>query len=141
MQLRQDLVVINRYFRQKRQAYMEAYGLKGVHAWYLTAISQSPGISQDQLAQKLAVDKSNVARQVAFLEENGYLARQASPTDRRVLQLFTTEKADALIEPMKAESETWENQLFGLLQPEQLKQLETLLGRLRKAVEEGEVAP
>lgn len=140
MQLSRDLLLVNRYFRQKRQAYLEPFGLKGYHAQYLIEIGGNPGISQDQLAQKLQVDKSNVARQVAFLEENGYLQRQPSPTDKRVQQLFPTEKAQTLVLPLKAETDRWEQQLFGVLSPAELESFGSLLARLRMAAENDEVA-
>ena len=138
MELSRDLLLVNRYFRQKRQAYLEPFGLKGYHARYLVEIGACPGISQDQLAQKLHVDKSNVTRQVAFLEENGYLQRQPSPTDKRVQQLFPTDKAQELVLPLKAETDRWEQQLFGVLDPEELESFRTLLKRLRVAAENGE---
>lgn len=138
MELSRDLLLVNRYFRQKRQAYLEPFGLKGYHARYLVEIGACPGISQDQLAQKLHVDKSNVTRQVAFLEENGYLQRQPSPTDKRVLQLYATEKAQELMLPLREATEKWEQQLFGVLAPEEQEAFAALLGRLRFAVESGE---
>lgn len=138
MELSRDILLVNRYFRQKRQAYLEPLGLKGYHARYLIEISCNPGISQDQLSQKLGVDKSNVARQVAFLEEGGYLLRQPSPTDKRMLQLFATEKAAALVQPLKEETDRWEHQLTLALAPEELQTFTALLHRLRVAAENGE---
>ena len=138
MELSRDLLLVNRYFRQKRQAYLEPFGLKGYHARYLVEVGACPGISQDGLAQKLQVDKSNVARQVAFLEEEGYLQRQPSPTDKRVQQLFVTEKAQTLLLPLKEETDRWEQQLFGVLNPAELETFGALLARLRKAAEGGE---
>jgi len=111
--------------------------LKGYHAVYLIEISADPGISQDQLAQKLKVDKSNVARQVAFLEENGYLTRQPSPKDKRVQQLFATEKATCLVQPLRESTDCWEQQLFAVLTQEELDTLTSLLARLRTAAESG----
>lgn len=137
MELSRDLLRVNRYFMQRRQAYLEPFGLKGYHARYLIEIGACPGISQDQLSQKLQVDKSNVARQVAFLEENGYLQRQPSPKDKRVQQLFATEKAQALILPLKEETDRWEQQLFKVLTPQELETFSSLLKRLREAAESG----
>lgn len=138
MELSRDILLINRYFRQKRQAYLDPLGLKGYHARCLIEISSCPGISQDQLAQKLGVDKSNVARQVAFLEEEGFLQRLCSPTDKRVLQLFATDKAEALIQPLKTETDRWEQQLTQALTPEELQTLASLLHKLRLAADSGE---
>ena len=140
MELSREILLVNRYFRQKRQAYLEPFGLKGYHARYLIEIGGCPGISQDQLSQKLGVDKSNIARQVAILEETGYLLRRPSPTDKRVLQLFPTEKAESLILPLKSETDCWEQQLTQVLAPQELETFMKLLHRLRLAAENGEAS-
>ena len=57
--------------------------LKGYQAKYILILCQSPGISQDTIARLLFVNKSNVARQVAALEELGYLERRQGE-DRRI---------------------------------------------------------
>ena len=136
-QIIRDITEISRCGAQYRADRLAPMGLKACHASYLTEICDCPGISQDQLSQKLQVDKSNVARQVAFLEENGYLQRQPSPKDKRVQQLFATEKAQALILPLKEETDRWEQQLFKVLTPQELETFSSLLKRLREAAESG----
>ena len=132
MEFSRNILLINRYFREKRQSYLEPYGLRGYHARFLIEISQAPGISQDGLSQKLGVDKSNVTRQAAFLEEGGYLTRESDPADKRVLRLYPTEKALALIEPLKAETQQWEHTLLSTLSAEEQEVLLPLLDRLRR---------
>ena len=139
MEVSRAFVMLNRYFREKRHSYLQPYGLKGYHARFLIEISQSPGISQDGLSQKLGLDKSNVARQAAFLEESGYLSRESAPADKRVLCLYPTSKAQALIEPLKKETLQWEQSLLQVLSPEEQTQLTGLLEKLRSAVEGKEV--
>lgn len=132
MEFSRNILLINRYFREKRQSYLEPYGLKGYHARFLIEISGAPGISQDGLSQKLGVDKSNVTRQAAFLEEGGYLTRESDPADKRVLRLYATEKALALIEPLKKETQQWEHTLLDTLSPGEQEVLRQLLDRLRR---------
>ena len=132
MEFSRNILLINRYFREKRQSYLEPYGLKGYHARFLIEISGAPGISQDGLSQKLGVDKSNVTRQAAFLEEGGYLTRESDPADKRVLRLYPTEKALALIEPLKIETQQWEHTLLDTLSPGEQEILRQLLDRLRE---------
>ena len=139
MEFSRNILLINRYFRERRQSYLEPYGLRGYHARFLIEISGAPGISQDGLAQKLGVDKSNVTRQAAFLEEGGYLNRESDPADKRVLRLYPTEKALALIEPLKEETQQWEHHLLDLLTPQEQETLQQLLERLREAAQNQEV--
>ena len=80
-----------------RQEELAALELKSCHASYLAAICDCPGITQDQLARRIFINKSNVARQLVILEEDGFEARRPSPGDKRATQVVPTQKAkDAL---------------------------------------------
>ena len=75
-----DITEIARCGAQYKADSLAVYGLKGCHASYLTEICANPGISQDQLAQKICINKSNVARQATILEEDGFITRTPAPT-------------------------------------------------------------
>lgn len=119
-----------------REDYLKDYGLSGMHHTYITTICRNPGISQEALAQKIFVNKSNVARQVAFLEKSGYLTREASPTDKRKLLLYPTEKAIA-VRPVIAEMlRAWNQALLEDFAPEERAFLSHALEHtMAKAVE------
>ena len=138
MQISKDLAAIGRYLRRQRTGYMAPLGLKGLHARLLALILESPGLSQDQLAQRAGFDKSNIARQVALLEEAGYLQRLPDPQDKRVLQLLPTEKTLALQPSLQAAMEAWERQLLRTLTEEEKAVLTELLEKLRAAAEDEE---
>lgn len=90
---------INRTHRCSKRYYNEklnADGITGNQQIYIFQICRHPGISQEQLSQRIAVNKSNVTRQLCALEQNGFIRRQPSPEDKRVLQVFPTERAEAL---------------------------------------------
>lgn len=138
MQISKDLAAIGRYLRRQRTGYMAPLGLKGLHARLLALILDTPGLSQDQLAQRAGFDKSNIARQVALLEEAGYLQRLPDPQDKRVLQLLPTEKTLALQPSLQAAMEAWERQLLRTLTEEEKTVLTELLEKLRAAAEDEE---
>ena len=82
-----------------RQEELASLGLKSCHASYLAAICAYPGITQDQLARRIFINKSNVARQLVILEEDGFVERRPSPEDKRAMLVYPTQKAlDALPE-------------------------------------------
>ena len=91
-QIIRDIIEIARCTTQYRAETLAPMGLKACHASYLTEICATPGISQDQLASRICINKSNVARQAAILEEDGFIIRTPSPTDKRIMQLFPTQK-------------------------------------------------
>ena len=90
-QIIRDITEIVRCTTQYRAEKLAPLGLKSCHASYLTEICATPGISQDQLASRICINKSNVARQAAILEEDGFIIRTPSATDKRIMQLFPTQ--------------------------------------------------
>jgi DNA-binding MarR family transcriptional regulator len=115
---------------------MEAFGLKGMHAGFLRNIGEEPGISQDRLAQRIGVDKSNIARQAAFLEEEGFLRREPSKSDKRVLCLYPTDKTLALLPGLLENMEQSERALLAGLTEQEAEQFAALLRRICAAAEQ-----
>lgn len=72
---------------------LEQEGLNGYQHTYILRICQNPGISQEQLAKMVYINKSNVTRQLAILEQNGFITRVPGEKDKRVMQVFPTQKA------------------------------------------------
>ena len=130
MRLHKDLATIFHYLRRSRQAYMESYDLRGIHGRLLIEVSENPGISQDGLVQRLGFDKSNVARQAAFLEEQGYLRRQQGQ-DKRVLQLYITDRAAEILPGLRECTEQSEQRLLKALTAQEQEMLQQLLQKLR----------
>lgn len=134
-----DIMTIARAVRRHRNAYMEPLGLKGLHVRYLTELCAAPGISQEGLAQRLGTDKSNVTRQAAVLEERGYLVRQSSREDKRVLCLQPTEKTLELLPHMQKSMDDWEERLTEALTEQEYTLLQTLLEKVREKADDMEV--
>ena len=77
----------------------------------LEEICANPGISQDKLAQLICINKSNVARQIAVLEEDGFVTRTASATDKRIMELYPTQKTLDLLPQIQKILQCWESLL------------------------------
>ena len=56
------------------QAFQEL-GLSPSHAYLLRVVLASPGISQQEIATELALEKSTITRFIDVLEKKGYLKR------------------------------------------------------------------
>ena len=135
-QIFRDIIEIARCGVQYRADLLAPMGLKSCHASYLMAICACPGISQDGLARKIYINKSNVARQVAALEESGLLERRACGKDKRVLRLYPTEKALALMPQVDSILDSWDQRLLQDLSEQEQTLLEELLQRIRKRAAE-----
>lgn len=130
-QINRDILSISRCDVQYRGDKMAAFGLKSCHASYLMEICENPGISQDQLAQAIFINKSNVARQVAFLEESGYVERRPSQADRRVMELYPMEKALELLPQIREITAAWENHITEDLTAQEIDTIAKLLAKMK----------
>lgn len=127
-----DITEIARCGAQYRTDALAPFGLKGCHASYLTQICEYPGISQDQLAQRICINKSNVARQAAALEEDGFIIRKPSAADKRCLELYPTEKTLALLPQIIAITTCWEECLTNDLSAEEQEIAVKILLQMRE---------
>ena len=109
IQIFRDMLEISRCGVQYRSDNLNQFGLKSLHASYLTEIAANPGISQDRLAKIICINKSNVARQVAVLEEDGFVRRVPSAADKRVMELYPTEKTLEILPRINDMLMCWEN--------------------------------
>ncbi len=130
-QIIRDITEVSRCGAQYRLDQLSPMGLKACHASYLTEICDTPGISQDGLAKRICINKSNVARQAAVLEEEGFITRTPSPQDKRVLELYPTEKALQLLPQIQSILTCWENCITSQLTEEEKDQLSVLLSKLK----------
>ena len=126
-----DITEITRCGAQYKTDNLAAFGLKGCHPSYLGEICACPGISQDKLAQRICINKSNVARQAAILEEDGFIIRKPSLTDKRVMELYPTEKTLRLMPQITQIIDCWTISLTEDLSKEEVAVLEKALLRMR----------
>lgn len=130
-QIVRDMTEISRCGVQYRTDHLVPMGLKACHASYLMEICACPGISQDKLARLICINKSNVARQAAALEEEGFIPRVPSATDKRVMELYPTEKTLALLPQISQILKCWENRITSTLTDEEKQQLTSLLAKMK----------
>lgn len=130
-QIVRDITEISRTGAQYRIDQLSPMGLKACHASYLTEICAQPGISQDKLAGLICINKSNVARQVVVLEEEGFITRSPSPADKRVMELYPTQKALDLLPQISQILKCWEGCITQDLTEAELEQLSSVLAKLK----------
>jgi len=130
---------IHRLDFQYRAAKFEPLGLKACHGKYLKIICENPGICQEELTGHMTVNKSNIARQVAVLEESGFVERRGCSKDKRKIRLYPTEKTLSLQHEILDVLESWQAHLTQDISEEESQLLEDLLNKiLLRAREESE---
>lgn len=108
----------------------EGTDLKPSHARCVSSVCRHPGISQDGLARHLCIDKSQVARQCAYLEEKGYVTRCAGE-DKRVLLVYPTPKGEAAAPMIREIFRDWNEWLVAEFTPEEQQLFNSLMERAR----------
>ena len=111
---------------------LEPLGLKSCHASYLREICRSPGISQDTLARSICINKSNIARQIVVLEEGGFVERRSSTEDKRVMELYPTEKTLELLPELRKVLSGWSRYLTQDFTEEEIELLAKMLSSMRE---------
>lgn len=119
-----------------RETELEDTGLAGCQTPYLTALFRQPGISQEEISRQLNVNKSSVTRQLAILEEKGYIRRQSSESDRRLLLVYPTDKALAIKERLYRCYHDWSSYLTKDFTDEEQALLSDLMARIAQRAED-----
>ncbi|MCV3764335.1 MarR family winged helix-turn-helix transcriptional regulator [Rhizobium sp. TRM95796] len=72
--------------------------IKPPHLDIMLNLYRREGISQQELARKLLVGRSNMSMLLPQLEKRGLVERRCDSQDKRVLRLFLTEEGKAITE-------------------------------------------
>ena len=95
---------------------------RGQHS-FLLVLYRKDGISQDQLAHALHINKAAVARALSKLEQNGYVIRKKDDADRRNNQVYLTDKARKIKNKLLSEVNAWTDTLAEGLSDTDRKQI------------------
>ncbi len=109
-QIMRDINEITRCNIQYRADSLAPMGLKACHGRYIMEICDEPGISQDQLAARICINKSNVARQAAALELLPQIQQIMDNWSQDLLQDLTPAEIEALsavLAKMKHRASVW----------------------------------
>ena len=87
-----EFSIIHRYSMVYMSKLLMEYNIPGRVVPYFMEICAHPGISQEQIAKNLKIDKGAVARTVKSMVDAGIVERQENPEDKRGYQLYPTEK-------------------------------------------------
>lgn len=86
---------------------LEGTELGDQHYPYILTVCRNPGISQDAIARRLFINKSNVTRSLSYLESHGFVTREQSSEDRRITLVYPTEKAQEILPTVRSIIRGW----------------------------------
>lgn len=73
--------------------HLEKLGISSGQFMYIVCICENSGQTQDELSQKLIIDKSTVAKVLSQLEAKEFITKTINSKDRRVFNIFPTDKS------------------------------------------------
>lgn len=117
------------YFSKK----FSKFGIGAGQYVFLLNLYKNSGITQEELTEKVKLDKATTARAVKKLEDEGYVSRVKKESDKRAYRLELTEKAENIKEEVYSIMEQWENKVRSCLTKEETEELINLLIKLRNS--------
>jgi DNA-binding MarR family transcriptional regulator len=98
------------------------------------------GLTMSEISQRLMVTGGNVTRLTDQLEDEGLVARDPSPADRRISTVRLTAAGRRAFAAMAARHEAWILETFSALTHKERTHLHALLARLKRHLVQSEDA-
>lgn len=98
---------------------------------------EKDGLTQNEIAEKLKKDKTNIARMVFNLEQKGFIRRQCRENDRRCLKVFLTQEGEKLGHCITEITEEFNSLVCKGITEEELKAVRKILGKMCVNVQKG----
>ncbi len=106
--------------------------ISGCHHPFVLCISKNPGMSQDAISRQLCLNKSTVARSLCYLEEHGFVSREADCEDKRVLRVYPTEKMLQVLLPVRELAAEWNALISEGISEEEMRIFNSVLDRIEE---------
>jgi DNA-binding MarR family transcriptional regulator len=101
-------------YRRTQIFYTEKFKKLGISSgqfMYIVCICENIGQTQEELAKKLIIDKSTVAKILSQLEIEGYITKSMNSEDKRVFNIFPTEKATVIYPSILEIKDEWHHRI------------------------------
>ena len=120
---------------------LEPEGLHPRHFGVMTMVAAHPGMSQQQLHEKTAIDPSSMVAVIDELEAHGLAERRTDPEDRRARTIFLTELGEQTLKRVRVLVARLAREFFGALSAEELSTLHALLLKIAGSAAGKQAAP
>jgi MarR family transcriptional regulator, organic hydroperoxide resistance regulator len=114
---------------------LEEFNLAPEQNLVMMLLWEKDGMTQNQLAEKLGKDKTNIARMASSLEKKGFIKRMSCKNDRRSLELYLTETGKKLGCKVLPIAEEFNEIVCKNISKEEIEELERLLLKINANVQ------
>ena len=122
---------VARLLRKRFEQHARDSGLTRSQWQVLAYLDQNAGIQQGALAELMDVEPITVGRILDKLESCGLAERRPHATDRRIWQLYLTEKARPKLTELRALGDVTRSEAFGAISAADREQLLATLGQMK----------
>jgi len=125
--------LLARLGESSRRRFHKALEPEGLHPrdfGVMTMVAAQPGMSQQQLHEKTAIDPSSMVAVIDELEAAGLAERRPDPEDRRARTIFLTDRGEQTLRRVRALAGELQREFFEALSAEELRTLHALLRKL-----------
>ena len=105
-------------------------GILGCHHSFVLAICRLPGMSQDEIARELCINKSTVARALTQLENDGYVRREQKLEDKRSVLVYPTDKMMEILPTVREITDKWNEMISEGISEKELEIFVSVLGKM-----------
>lgn len=137
-QIRNCTNLIHRLMHSEHHAFHSAPQTEGIgrgQGLVLRILAEEDGLAQSEITEKLDIRPSSLGELVTKLERNGYVERRQNENDKRVINVFLTEKGreteKLFVNPRREAAKSW----CDGLSEEEKAQLSALLDKLIASME------
>ncbi|MGI9229038.1 MAG: MarR family winged helix-turn-helix transcriptional regulator [Gammaproteobacteria bacterium] len=102
-------------------------------------LSGEEGLSTSQLASRLLASKGNITRLLDRMEQDGLISRSQHTRDKRVSNIYLSNKGKALFDKMAPAHELWTHDILSVLSNDEKDILVRLLRMIKHRLENLEV--
>ncbi|WP_156791363.1 MarR family winged helix-turn-helix transcriptional regulator [Bacillus sp. SG-1] len=114
---------------------LEEFNLAPEQNLVMMLLWEKDGLTQNQLAERLGKDKTNLARMASSLEKKGFIKRTSCQNDRRSLKLHLTEVGNELGCKVLPIAEEFNRIVCKGISQAEIKELERLLTKINENVQ------
>lgn len=96
---------------------------------------EKDGLNQNEIAQKLNKEKSNITRMIFNLEQKGFIRRESGENDRRSLMVYLTDEGKKLSSSIIPITEEFNEMICKEISNEELMMVRRILSKMRANVQ------
>ena len=147
MGIRMEIMGLTNQLKRNADAVTARYGGKhftGMQSFSIAYLYDSAERNQDifqrDIEREFYISRSTASGILSLMEKNGLILRLSVPQDARLKKLVLTPKAEQISRAIRSDLDRMDASFENALTPEETEQMQYLLNKLWKAVEDASTA-